>query len=845
MKNKIPFAIIAFLAFQTVAGPVFAITNKAAMCAADRRCAAGTPCGAGAVCDTSDRLRSAGVCNLTTAGEGRCVTTVEQTCLPDDACLNREVGASVAPPTPEPICCQCVKNSQNSCVQFSDITSCGQYAQSQSYLAFNNSNATAMQGVTCSRLLSATECRTVANGGICATGPGTISAAYSPPPAPSTSAVPPRAIIIPQLGVPIPGLQFSRPSTDGGTVAISFLAQYVAAIYRYAVQISVFVAIIMVIYGGFRYLIGSGAGDIKRGREIIQDAIIGMLLVLGAYIILFTINPQLVSFTALNLEAVKRIGFNEGEGNVNPQPSIQCAAAAPGAPASVQGARIIRLGQAAYYQCRGNWGTQIYGPTLLGQQGDRPACGPGVTGPCYDTFCQAACGATSLASVLAYYHATVNGHPVDPLDVARVAVQAGARHAGTGTDFTRLATAVPANFSGFQSRSIGHNTAAAAESIRQGRPVVFLYAKCNATCTGCEVMIGSNPENLHPGCGSHSSGHYMVLIGVSDDGQVFYIHDVGGNQAYSITAAVLQQSGMEMWTVTPTGAAPGAASATTIAQNTCAIAGAPPSRSVRGAVTRVPFTYRGDTVWPENQSFLMYPSRLTGVPNPRVHAFIFIHGANPSNTPSADADYARLLESALTSVAGTKNIVVMAPHHNGSSYSGFSLSEFYARAQATLRTALPGATIVDVAVGGHSAASCNGSALSSAASHPLSGQIAVIGYDGCLGADIRDGTSLPYIRPENFTPPGGQSVYLNPAIGGMGVDSDTRFQRYLRVRSQWGIDAVTACPACAAVGGRTVECHSRALAGGGSVYSFETQTSHTESVESMSKIMFCTLYPSG
>ncbi|KAA0205701.1 hypothetical protein EDM68_04825 [Candidatus Uhrbacteria bacterium] len=110
--------------------------------------------------------------------------------------------------------------------------------------------------------------------------------------------------ITPTLGVEIPGASLSPAAQEGGDVVIPFLPQYINAIYRYAVTIVLIAAIIMVVYGGFRYLVGASIGDIQAGKKIIIDAIVGMLIVLGAYMILNTINPALVTFSPLRLEIV-------------------------------------------------------------------------------------------------------------------------------------------------------------------------------------------------------------------------------------------------------------------------------------------------------------------------------------------------------------------------------------------------------------------------------------------------------------------------------------------------------------------------------------------------------------
>src|SRR5688572_26177107 len=108
--------------------------------------------------------------------------------------------------------------------------------------------------------------------------------------------------ITPQLGVPIPGFTPAEPTREGSIVRVAFLAGYINAVYRYLTGIILVVAIVMCVYGGFLYLIGSaGVGDIKRGKQIITDAIMGMIITLAAYSLLNTVNPATTQLKTLEL----------------------------------------------------------------------------------------------------------------------------------------------------------------------------------------------------------------------------------------------------------------------------------------------------------------------------------------------------------------------------------------------------------------------------------------------------------------------------------------------------------------------------------------------------------------
>lgn len=132
--------------------------------------------------------------------------------------------------------------------------------------------------------------------------------------------------VVPELGVPIPGVNLSTPTRESGVVRVAFLAEYINAAYRYISAVGLVVAIVMCVYGGFLYLVGSsGVTDIKRGKKIMTDAIAGMLLILSAYAILNLINPQTVNLKVLEIAFVSPLSdaqMEELEGELaEPVPS--------------------------------------------------------------------------------------------------------------------------------------------------------------------------------------------------------------------------------------------------------------------------------------------------------------------------------------------------------------------------------------------------------------------------------------------------------------------------------------------------------------------------------------------
>ncbi len=93
--------------------------------------------------------------------------------------------------------------------------------------------------------------------------------------------------VVPNLNVKVPGLTLaSKITVKDGKVNLPWLSQYISAWQNYIIGISVVAAAIMIVYGGFLYILGTDVGTIKRGNEVIKDALVGLFLVFGSYMIM-------------------------------------------------------------------------------------------------------------------------------------------------------------------------------------------------------------------------------------------------------------------------------------------------------------------------------------------------------------------------------------------------------------------------------------------------------------------------------------------------------------------------------------------------------------------------------
>jgi hypothetical protein len=76
--------------------------------------------------------------------------------------------------------------------------------------------------------------------------------------------------------------------------------------YQFALLISGLLAFGAIVYGGIKYILAAGnpSGQ-TEGREWIKSALLGLLLLLGAYLVLNTINPNLTKLSLPGLTPIQ------------------------------------------------------------------------------------------------------------------------------------------------------------------------------------------------------------------------------------------------------------------------------------------------------------------------------------------------------------------------------------------------------------------------------------------------------------------------------------------------------------------------------------------------------------
>lgn len=339
-RNLITLCALCFALFST---PAIALACTTGSCGTGRFCAIDTRIPGGSACYLSCTSSDAAACSPAE----RCISvTGHEVCAPNDSPLVTGV-------TP-PFSCTCMIGSapvgtagtfvSNDCASSDDVIA----AYSVAPLA-NITNTTVPSGPLLSGETQVTKCRAIcvivgdrANteslGSSARCLRSTVAAASAS--AATAPAAPEQAFeaIVPVLGTEVPGLTFTPATKNGDSVSVPYIAQYVNAGYRYLVSVILIVSIVMVVYGGFRYLVAASIGDVKNGKKIIVDALMGMLITLGAFMILNTVNPATTDLTTLDLAFVSKIPMDsllEDVGNAADDSSYADGGAVdvpPGAP---------------------------------------------------------------------------------------------------------------------------------------------------------------------------------------------------------------------------------------------------------------------------------------------------------------------------------------------------------------------------------------------------------------------------------------------------------------------------------------------------------------------------------
>ncbi len=134
-----------------------------------------------------------------------------------------------------------------------------------------------------------------------------------------------KVLIVPELQVKLPGLVFSdqnkiATSSDGEATYyyIPWLGEYISWLFSYSIGIISVLALIAVMIGGFFWIMAGGnPSKVSEAKNWINAAFSGLGLAVGSYLILATINSNLVKFSPIKMVAIKKVEIQSEIRNEN------------------------------------------------------------------------------------------------------------------------------------------------------------------------------------------------------------------------------------------------------------------------------------------------------------------------------------------------------------------------------------------------------------------------------------------------------------------------------------------------------------------------------------------------
>lgn len=308
----------------------------------------------------------------------------------------------------------------------------------------------------------------------------------------------------PLLEINIPSLKFGDvldAVDEGGFLTIPWIAEYLAAIYKFAMVAVSIAAIFMIIKQGFDMVMSVGDAEKKStAYKRIAQIIIGVVIMWGSYAILYYINPDLVNFKALKVRYVYGLELEPGNERVS-NGEVYSGPSTFGA----NGVPDIK-------QCDIKWKNTPYdgfynGASLGCFTGRKTFDKNSLSG----SICAGGCGITSLADVLNFY-----GYKVSPVETANFSVRVGARVGCYGTKGPTMCSNIKKEWPNLSCTMLPNGDIPQIVNIlRNKKPIIF-------SCHSCVGHKRNNDTITY-------EAHYMVLTGVDETGQNFSVNDPGRN----------------------------------------------------------------------------------------------------------------------------------------------------------------------------------------------------------------------------------------------------------------------------------------------------------------------------
>lgn len=118
---------------------------------------------------------------------------------------------------------------------------------------------------------------------------------------------------MPEFQIKIPGLdRLSDVSCVNGVCKIPWISEYTFAVYRYGLSIAGILGVLILMASGLLWIVSGGdKNKITKAKGMIFGSITGLILLLGANLLLTNINPDLVESKTINIGYIEKIDLEK------------------------------------------------------------------------------------------------------------------------------------------------------------------------------------------------------------------------------------------------------------------------------------------------------------------------------------------------------------------------------------------------------------------------------------------------------------------------------------------------------------------------------------------------------
>jgi hypothetical protein len=96
------------------------------------------------------------------------------------------------------------------------------------------------------------------------------------------------------------------------------LATFLSNLFAAALSIGAILAVLRLAYAGYLYMTSEAFGQKTHAKEVIGNAVLGLLLLLSIYLILYQINPDILKLNFLqNINSTSSGNYNPGAGSAS------------------------------------------------------------------------------------------------------------------------------------------------------------------------------------------------------------------------------------------------------------------------------------------------------------------------------------------------------------------------------------------------------------------------------------------------------------------------------------------------------------------------------------------------